>query len=404
MNINAEKTRVNKAYKIKNIQKTNRNGENNFSGLKSKSKLKLKSKLKPARFMENINAQFAYKNIIETNVFFDSLKGMNQNDITLNEAAKNVKKSSFDFVRYFILAVSLAVFIYSGYEIVGYLYGYVDAVKSYDSIRDKAYEETEAENFQGSQALRKTKENKPIKDLIALQKQTKNKTVSAEVSDGIKDISSKRLNIVNMAAINPDFYCWIRVSHTNIDYPVVQTTDNDYYLNITFEGKRNKSGAIFTDFRNSRDINENYNTVIYGHNMLNNAMFQPLIDFGMRIDYFRDGVIELSVEDAIYYYEVFSVREEDPASGYIDVDFKERDEDGNFVLDEEGKPKLDVEKYLNFLEDMKSRSIFQKNIEFTEESRIITLSTCVNDITRDMRFAVQGVLFDVKDLTDDEGE
>jgi len=374
--MNAEETRGYKAYKIKNIQKTSRNGYYFFPVIK------------PVRYMMEADAQFEYKKAVtekiekpekesdDKNIFFDSLKKMNPKDIVLNEAAKNAKKQSIDFVRYFVLLVSLAVFLYSGYKLVEHFYGYVESAREYDDIRVMMFG---PDDFQGSQSLKKTKANIPIKDHMALQKQqTRNHAARAEVSDGIDEITQSRMDMVKLTDINPDLYGWIRVSHTTINYPVVQTTDNDYYLYYSFKKTRSSSGAIFADCKNSRDIVENRNTVIYGHNMLDNSMFQPLILFGSRLDFFKDGIIELMTEDATYYYEIFSAREEDPASGYIRVDF------------------IDDEDFLGFLYEMQERSYFQKYMEFDEETKIITLSTCINDYKRDMRFVVQGVLFDIR--------
>ncbi|MCL1859490.1 MAG: class B sortase [Oscillospiraceae bacterium] len=390
-------------YKIKNIQKTNLNGESFLSVLKlwneslnSSSEEKINSgtteniagnaekiKILPKRYMQDVSALFTDKKTDtikyndEANVFFTSLKDLNPKDIVLNEVAKNMKKRSFDFVRYFVLLLSMAIFVYSGYRIVGQLYSYVSAARDYDALRSIFYGDDE-EDSQDAQYLKKTKINIPIQDILALQKQTGERFVEAEVSDGVRDVDKKRLNMHKLSDINPDLYCWIKVSFTTIDYPVVQTIDNDYYLNYSFEKKWSKSGAIYCDHRNSRDILENRNLVIYGHNMLDNSMFQPLIDFSKRYDYFQNGIIELITEDAMYYYEVFSANEEDPRSGYIKTDF---------ASDEE---------YVEFLYEMKNRSIFQKNVVLDENSRIITLSTCVNDVRLDRRFVVRGVLIDVK--------
>jgi len=187
----------------------------------------------------------------------------------------------------------------------------------------------------------------------------------------------------NLITLNSDLYGWIIVKNTTINYPVVQTTDNEYYLYYSFKKTRSPSGAIFTDYRNDRDVSKNRNTLIYGHNMLDNSMFQPLIRFEKDQDLFQNGIIELITETATYYYEIFSAHEEDPASGYITVDF---DSDN---------------KYVDFLKTMQNRSVFYKNVTLDKNSKIITLSTCINDFRRDMRFVVQGVLIDVVTVSDD---
>jgi len=74
--------------------------------------------------------------------------------------------------------------------------------------------------------------------------------------------------------INPDFIGWIRIDGV-IDYPVVRGENNTRYLNTTFMGERNPSGAIFMDYRNNADFSDEV-TIIYGHNMRDGSMFAPL--------------------------------------------------------------------------------------------------------------------------------
>jgi len=74
--------------------------------------------------------------------------------------------------------------------------------------------------------------------------------------------------------INPDFVGWIRIDSV-IDYPIVRGDDNKRYLNTTFQGKRNSSGAIFLDYRNSASFDDEV-SIIYGHNMRGGSMFRPL--------------------------------------------------------------------------------------------------------------------------------
>lgn len=74
---------------------------------------------------------------------------------------------------------------------------------------------------------------------------------------------------------NPDTIGWIRVPDTNIDYPIVQGEDNDFYLNHDFYGKENIAGAIYLDFESQGDF-VGRNNVLYGHNMKNGSMFKDV--------------------------------------------------------------------------------------------------------------------------------
>ena len=180
-----------------------------------------------------------------------------------------------------------------------------------------------------------------------------------------------------LSETNPDFLCWLKVGFTSIDYPVVQTTDNEYYLAHDFNKKYSRFGSIFADYQNSKNITDNRNFILYGHNMLDNTMFQPLIAaYEKNENNFKNGMIEIYTPEEVYYYEIFSVSEEEPTSGYNQTSFNSDEE------------------YVEFLQSLKDRSIFQKNIVLNADSKIITLSTWINDVSRDMRFVVRGVLVD----------
>ncbi len=75
--------------------------------------------------------------------------------------------------------------------------------------------------------------------------------------------------------INPEIIAWIRIPDTKIDYPVVQGTDNEYYLKHTFKKTEHVAGSIFLDKDNSPDFS-NRKTILYGHNMKDGSMFQGL--------------------------------------------------------------------------------------------------------------------------------
>lgn len=67
---------------------------------------------------------------------------------------------------------------------------------------------------------------------------------------------------------------WLNISNSNIDYPVVQGMDNDFYLNHSFYKEESISGTLFIDYRNNIDSDKNI--VIYGHHMKNETMFHDL--------------------------------------------------------------------------------------------------------------------------------
>jgi sortase B len=72
------------------------------------------------------------------------------------------------------------------------------------------------------------------------------------------------VDFTSLERINPDVVGWLAVEGTEIDYPVVQGKDNDFYLRHLFTGERNKLGSIFMNYRNHSNFSDK-NTIIYGH-------------------------------------------------------------------------------------------------------------------------------------------
>ena len=75
--------------------------------------------------------------------------------------------------------------------------------------------------------------------------------------------------------INPDVCAWLTLDGTEIDYPVVQGTDNLQYINTDVYGNFSLAGSIFLDTRSSRDFSDTY-SLLYGHHMANHLMFGDL--------------------------------------------------------------------------------------------------------------------------------
>ncbi|MBQ7161105.1 MAG: class B sortase [Clostridia bacterium] len=180
-----------------------------------------------------------------------------------------------------------------------------------------------------------------------------------------------------LKAVNPDICGWINIPGTkHINYPILQASDNEYYLQREYTGGYLPAGSIFVDYRCDRDFNGNFNTVIYGHNMENGLMFSELINY-LDEDFFRENkYVYIYTEYGVYTYEVFAVFKADYMYKYVETAFETHEE------------------FIDFAYEMKSNSVFtREGIEFDRDSRIITLSTCTNARRTD-RYAVQALLVD----------
>ncbi|MFR9239371.1 MAG: class B sortase [Clostridium baratii] len=171
--------------------------------------------------------------------------------------------------------------------------------------------------------------------------------------------------------INEDYKMWIEVPNTNIDYPVVQGKDNDFYLNHDFYKKESSAGAIFIDYKNN--IEKDKNIIIYGHNMRNKSMFQNLMKFKDEAFWKKNKKIIVTIDGKRYEYEIFSSYISNVKDVDLKINFKNEDE------------------YLKYIDDIKKKSIFHRDIDIKSDDRIITLSTCSYE-EDDNRMIIHGKL------------
>ena len=104
--------------------------------------------------------------------------------------------------------------------------------------------------------------------------------------------------------INDEYIGWIRITGTNIDYPMVQAENNFKYLRRTFTGESSQSGTLFMDFR-IRDFDDPF-AIIYGHNMDNGTMFAELERFkDMDFLALNNEIQIFTVNDEVLIYTIF---------------------------------------------------------------------------------------------------
>jgi len=195
---------------------------------------------------------------------------------------------------------------------------------------------------------------KEIKDLITeedLQIETK------------KDELIEKLN--KLKSQNKDTVAYLKVNNTKIDYPVVQTNDNKYYLTHNFNKKANSAGWVFADYHNKYN-GKDKNLVIYGHSMLNGSMFGTL-RYVLQEKWYKNKdnhKILLVTNNTKQYYQVFSTYVIDTEDYYINTKFKDNNE------------------FYKFITKLKNRSKFNYNVDLKKTDKILTLSTCYTGGTK----------------------
>lgn len=158
---------------------------------------------------------------------------------------------------------------------------------------------------------------------------------------------------------NSDTVGWIEVKGTNINYPVVQTTDNSYYLSHAFDKTQNDAGWVFMDYRNDA-TNFDQNTIIYAHSRYNQTMFGSLKNILTSSWYNNKNnyIIRMSTPTENTMWQVFSVYTIEAESYYITTNFST------------------TESYQEFLNTMKSRSEVNFSATVNTNDKVLTLSTC----------------------------
>lgn len=178
---------------------------------------------------------------------------------------------------------------------------------------------------------------------------------------------SKEGNYVNSAneeelkSINSDYKMWIQIENTNINYPVVQSSDNDYYLKHNFRKESNISGTVFVESAN--DIDNDKNIILYGHNMRNGTMFNNITNYKEESFFNEDNKINIIMNNTLYEYEVFSVYVKNVSEVNLAIGFANEDE------------------FINYAYNEADESLYKKDVDFSAEDNLITLVTCSYEFT-----------------------
>lgn len=176
--------------------------------------------------------------------------------------------------------------------------------------------------------------------------------------------------VAQLKAKYPDMVGWIKIEGTDIDFPVVQGKDNDFYLNHTYKGEYHPFGEVFMDKDDKPDYSDQ-NTVLYGHNVRSGHVFHDLEQYKEQT--FRDAhpYIEIDTVDGKKTYEIVAVY---TASAY----------------DPYRKPNYSEEEWEKFRTWVKGKNRIKESLP-DRDGRILTLSTCSDE---EDRLVIHAVLKD----------
>lgn len=255
-----------------------------------------------------------------------------------------------------VVAVIAAVMA-GGYSLCSYTEE-KNAGSEYNKIREEVVKEPEKTEKKEREELQKEQQQEETKEPVEIP-----------------------IDFTQLQQMNPDVYAWIQIPGTAVDYPIVQSADdNTYYLTHDINNQQNVNGAIFTENYNHKDF-QDPNTLIYGHNMRNGSMFQSLHQYMDRSFFDSNRTVIIYLPDRILHYKIFAAYLYDNRHILMSFDFSDKNV------------------YKRYLEDIFSmrdmNSFVDTSMKVDNKDKIITMSTCYAGISS-QRYLVQAVLEDIE--------
>lgn len=244
---------------------------------------------------------------------------------------------------YGILVVSFLAIIISGYKIINW---YIDSqalnkqIKEITSTTDVV--EVDVDTGSNIELVNEPEPGNPNNDYWNFMKVP---LISVDFTELLKK--------------NSDTVGFVKVNGTNINYPIVQTTDNDYYLTHSFDKKYNGAGWVFLDYRNDL-ANLQDNTIIYAHARKDRTMFGSL-RYALNKDWFQNKdnyIINLSTPTENTQWQIVSVYTI-PTETY-------------YLISEFGTD----ESHQKYIDTILGRSVHKFDTSVTIQDKLLTLSTC----------------------------
>lgn len=179
----------------------------------------------------------------------------------------------------------------------------------------------------------------------------------------------------DLRAINPQITAWITIPGADISYPIVQGSDDEFYLQHNFEGKEDLFGCIFLGCAHSKDLTDTH-SFLYGHNMEGDMMFANLNRYEQPEFLRQCPQIEITTPERKFFYKIFSVEQAAPQSEAFIYGYE-----------------LSTPAYKQQLEILQKNSMYETGVEADDSQPMVTLITCNSRLDRDIRMAVHAICY-----------
>ena len=220
-------------------------------------------------------------------------------------------------------------------------------------------------------------ETKKLQQELADKKETIISMVEQDIQKEIDEIPVVDPKITelfdSLLKDNSDAVAWLKLNNTDIDTPIVQSDNNEYYLNHNFNKKYNEIGWTFADYRNKfPDLSTN--TIIYGHTYRNSTLAFSSLKKVLNKSWYdkeENQIIYLTTTEKELKFKIFSIYTVKNTNDYL-------------------KTNMNEEEFNVFIANALERSVKNFNTEVKYGDKILTLSTCYN--TSNYRLVVHAKL------------
>ena len=196
------------------------------------------------------------------------------------------------------------------------------------------------------------------------------KKINSEVRDEEEGFTGD-IDWTKLREINSDVVGWLYLEDSNIDYPIVQSRDNDEYLHTLFDGNAGAAGSIFVDAGTLNPFGQ-FNTVVYGHHMKDGSMFADLRKF-KDMDYAKShGRFELITPGTKYHLDIYAFLNCPADSEVYRCNVEDEDRD-------------------DYLNTINNSAEYTTNMAIGEDDKLVVLSTCAYEYD-DARYVIVGKL------------
>jgi sortase B len=189
---------------------------------------------------------------------------------------------------------------------------------------------------------------------------------SLPANDPNRDNLRRLLQFKELLNVNSDVKGWLTIPDSNMNYAVLQSASSDpeYYLTRNIYKENDKNGSLFLD-KNSSIENNTKNFVIHGHNMKStDSMFHHLLDY-KKLDFYKERPV--ITFDTIYETGKWKI-----IALFITNGSSEKEELFNYTRSTFD----DSSDFLNFVYQIKVRSLYHTTVDINQNDQLLTLSTC----------------------------